>query len=101
MSDTSNTKRCTSMKELVERMAKAMVDDPDTVVVREIKDAGIIIFKLIVPYDSMGLVIGRGGRIANAMRTLLRVSAGVEGKRVMLDIEAAEADEQEQPGATS
>ncbi len=95
MSDASNTKRCTSMKELVERMARAVVDDSDAVVVREIQDAGVTIFKLIVPDDNMGLVIGRGGRIANAMRTLLRVSAGVEGKRVMLDIEAAKANEQE------
>ncbi len=83
------------MKELVERMARAVVDDPDTVVVREIQDVGGTTYKLIVPDDDMGRVIGRGGRIANAMRTLLRVSAGVEGGRVMLNIEAAEADEQE------
>ncbi len=95
MSDASNTKRSTSMKELVERMARAVVDDPDAVVVHEIQDAGGTTYKLIVSYDDMGRAIGRGGRIANAMRTLLRVSAGVEGRRVMLNIEAAEADEQE------
>jgi predicted RNA-binding protein YlqC (UPF0109 family) len=86
------------MKGLVERMARAVVNDPDAVVVREIKDAGGTTYKLIVPSDDMGRVIGRGGRIANAMRTLLRVSAGVEGRRVMLDIESAEADEEDQPG---
>ncbi len=96
MSDTSNTERCTSMKGLVERMAKAVVDDPDAVVVHEIQDAdGGTTYKLIIPYDDMGRAIGRGGRIANAMRTLLRVSAGVEGKRAMLNIESAETDEQE------
>ncbi len=84
------------MKELVERMARAVVDNPDAVVVREIQDARRTTYKLIVPNDEMGRAIGRGGRIADAMRTLLRVSAGVEGKRAMLNIEAiAETDEQE------
>jgi predicted RNA-binding protein YlqC (UPF0109 family) len=75
-----------SMKELVEYMAKAVVDDPARVEVREIEGATSTIFELSVAPDDMGRVIGKGGRVANAMRTLLRVAAVKEGKRVTLEI---------------
>jgi predicted RNA-binding protein YlqC (UPF0109 family) len=75
-----------AMKELVEYMAKAVVDDPTQVAVREIEGATSTIFELSVAPDDMGRVIGKGGRVANAMRTLLRVAAVKEGKRVTLEI---------------
>ena len=74
------------MKELVEYMAKSLVNDPDSVVVREIEGASATIFELSVARDDMGRVIGKHGRVANAMRTLLRVAAVKEGKRVTLEI---------------
>jgi predicted RNA-binding protein YlqC (UPF0109 family) len=75
-----------SMKELVEYMAKSVVNDPDSVIVREIEGSSATIFELSVTPDDMGRVIGKQGRVANAMRTLLRVAAVKEGKRVTLEI---------------
>ena len=75
-----------AMKELVEYMAKSLVNDPDAVVVREIEGANSTVFELSVAPDDMGRVIGKQGRVANAMRTLLRVAAVKEGKRVTLEI---------------
>jgi predicted RNA-binding protein YlqC (UPF0109 family) len=75
-----------SMKELVEFMAKAVVNDPDSVIVREIEGSSATIYELSVTPDDMGRVIGKQGRVANAMRTLLRVAAVKEGKRVTLEI---------------
>ena len=75
-----------NMKELVEYMAKAIVDDQDAVIVREIEGTSATIFELSVQPDDMGRVIGKQGRVANAMRTLLRVAAVKEGKRVTLEI---------------
>ena len=74
------------MKELVEYMAKSMVNDPGSVTVREVEGANATIFELSVARDDMGRVIGKHGRVANAMRTLLRVAAVKEGKRVTLEI---------------
>jgi hypothetical protein len=74
------------MKELVEYIAKALVDDPSQVEVTQIEGATSVILELRVAQDDMGRVIGRGGRVANAMRTLLRVVAAKQGKRVTLEI---------------
>ena len=74
------------MKELVEYMARSLVSDPDAVVVREIEGASATVFELSVAADDMGRIIGKQGRVANAMRTLLRVAAVKEGKRVTLEI---------------
>jgi predicted RNA-binding protein YlqC (UPF0109 family) len=74
------------LKELVEFMAKSLVNDPDAVVVREVEGAGATIYELSVAQEDMGRVIGKQGRVANAMRTLLRVAAVREGKRVTLEI---------------
>jgi hypothetical protein len=74
------------MRELIEYMAKALVDNPDQVVVSE-EDAGDhIIYHLTVAEDDMGRVIGKQGRIANAMRTLLKVAAIRQGARAVLEI---------------
>ncbi len=75
-----------SMKELVEYMAKAVVEDPSQVRVEEIVGANSTIYELRVAPNDMGRVIGKGGRVANAMRTLLRIAAVREGKRVSLEI---------------
>ncbi len=74
------------MKELVEYIAKSLVDDPSQVTVNEVGGANSIILELHVAPSDMGRVIGRGGRVANAMRTLVRVVAAKEGKRVTLEI---------------
>lgn len=74
------------MKELVEYIAKSLVDDPSQVVVREIKGETSVILELTVAQEDMGRVIGRNGRVANAIRTLLRVVAAKQGKRVTLEI---------------
>ena len=74
------------IKELVEYMAKSLVNDPDAVVVREVEGPSATVYELSVAAEDMGRVIGKQGRVANAMRTLLRVAAVKEGKRVTLEI---------------
>ena len=74
------------MKELIEYVAKALVDNPSEVQVTEIVGATSIILELRVAQGDMGRIIGRSGRVANAMRTLLRVMAAKQGKRVTLEI---------------
>lgn len=75
------------MKELIEYIARAIVDNPDAVVVREERDDNAIIVRLSVAPEDMGKVIGRQGRIAQAMRTLLRVASIRHGTRAILEIE--------------
>jgi hypothetical protein len=74
------------VKELVEYIAKKLVNDPASVAVSEFEDSGRITVELHVPKDEMGRVIGKGGRVANSIRILLRVAAARDGKRVSLDI---------------
>ena len=74
------------MKELVEYIARSLVDDPSQVRVSEVEGANTVIYELRVAPEDMGRVIGKGGRVANAMRTLLRVVAVRQGKRVTLEI---------------
>jgi predicted RNA-binding protein YlqC (UPF0109 family) len=75
-----------NMKELIEYMAKALVDDPDQVRVEEIEGTSATIYELRVASEDMGRVIGKQGRVANAMRTLLRAAAARQGRRVTLEI---------------
>ncbi len=63
------------MKELIEYVAKALVDNPSDVQVTEIVGATSVILELRVAQEDMGRIIGRSGRVANAMRTLLRVAS--------------------------
>lgn len=74
------------MKELVEFIASQLVDDKSQVTVKEIDEGGRIIIELQVSKEDMGRVIGKGGRVANSIRILLRVAAAREGKKVSLDI---------------
>ncbi|MBN1230950.1 MAG: KH domain-containing protein [Anaerolineales bacterium] len=74
------------MKDLIEYIARSLVDDPTQVSVTEETSGGNTTIHLEVSKEDMGRVIGRGGRVANAVRTLLRVAAAREGKNVILDI---------------
>ena len=74
------------MKELVEYIAKSIVDKPDEVIVTEGFGDGVVL-TLHVAADDMGKVIGKQGRIASAMRALLKVAAIKQGTRINLNIE--------------
>lgn len=75
------------MKELVEVIAKALVDDPDQVTVTEtVEDDGTIVLALNVAKEDMGKVIGKKGRIAKSIRTVVKTVAIKEDKRVVVDI---------------
>jgi len=74
------------LKELTLQMARAVVTKPDDVRVEEVEGASMIVLELSVNQEDMGRIIGKEGRVANAMRTLLRTSAAKEGKRVNLEI---------------
>ena len=73
------------MKQLVEYIAQALVSEPEHVQVIE-RGGGHVRIELRVVRDDMGRVIGKDGRVANAIRTLLRVAAAREGKQVTLDV---------------
>jgi uncharacterized protein len=75
------------MKDLVEYMARSLVDDPESVLVDEEWHGDRVIFRLEVAEADKGKVIGKQGRIANAMRTLLKVAATRDGARASLDID--------------
>ena len=74
------------MKVLTEYIAKSLVDHPDEVAVDEVRYGNRVTLKLSVAKDDMGRVIGKGGRVANAIRTLLRVAAERDGSQVTLDV---------------
>ena len=73
------------MKELVLDIAKALVDNPDEVKIEESIKEDEIILKLSVSQDDMGKVIGKQGRIAKAIRTVIRSAANRENKKVSLE----------------
>jgi len=75
------------MKELIEYIARALVDHPEDVRVDEVMGGSSIIYELHVAPSDMGRVIGKRGRVANAMRSLLRVAAVRCGRRAILEIE--------------
>lgn len=74
------------MKDLIEFIATSLVDDPTQVKVTQEHAGSQTILKLQVAKEDMGRIIGKSGRVANAMRVLLRVAAAQEGKRISLDI---------------
>jgi predicted RNA-binding protein YlqC (UPF0109 family) len=74
------------MKDLIEYIAKSLVDHPDEVQVRESGGGPRVRIELSVSKDDMGRVIGKGGKVANSIRTLLRVAAEREGKQATLDV---------------
>ena len=74
------------MKELVEVIAKSLVDCPDEVVVTEKENEKAIIIELRVAQSDMGKVIGKQGRIAKAIRSVVKAAASKEDKKVVVDI---------------
>ncbi|NLW22261.1 MAG: KH domain-containing protein [Tissierellia bacterium] len=74
------------MGELVEIIAKALVDNPDEVEVNEVEGTQSIIIELKVAEEDMGKIIGKQGRIAKAIRTVVKAAAIKENKRVVVEI---------------
>jgi hypothetical protein len=74
------------MKELIEYIARSLVDDPTQVEVVQRKKGESTEISLRVAQEDMGRVIGRNGRVANAIRILLQVAAARDGKRALLQI---------------
>lgn len=74
------------MGELVKAIAKALVDKPDSVEVNEVEGSQSIIIELRVASEDMGKVIGKQGRIAKALRTVVKAAATKENKRVVVEI---------------
>jgi len=74
------------VKDLIEFIARSLVNDPSQVEVSQVQRGSSAEISLSVAKEDMGRVIGKNGRVANAMRALLRVAAAREGKRVTLDI---------------
>ncbi|MFA5527971.1 MAG: KH domain-containing protein [Peptostreptococcales bacterium] len=74
------------MVKLVEMIAKALVDHPEEVIVNEVEGTQSIIIELKVSQEDMGKVIGKQGRIAKAIRTVVKAAASKEDKRVTVEI---------------
>ena len=74
------------MKALVEHIAKALVDDPAQVSVTEVTTGSDVLLELRVAPDDMGRMIGRGGRVINALRTLVQMCAARDAKRAHLEL---------------
>ena len=75
------------MKELVEVIARTLVDYPDEVVVTETDNGRELVLELKVASSDMGKVIGKQGRIAKAIRSVVKAAASEENKRVVLEIQ--------------
>jgi hypothetical protein len=73
------------MKQLIEYIAKSLVDHPEEVAVKQ-NGCNRVRIELSVAKEDMGRVIGKGGKVANSIRTLLRVAAEKEGKQATLDV---------------
>ena len=74
------------MKDLVEVIAKALVDNPESVVVTEREERGNTVLEVRVADSDMGKVIGKQGRIAKAIRSVVKAAAAKEDKKVVVDI---------------
>jgi uncharacterized protein len=75
------------VRELLEFLARSLVADPNAVEVTEVEEIdGEVVLELEVAEDDLGRVIGRGGRVANALRSVMKAAATREEKRVVVDI---------------
>ena len=74
------------MQQLIEFIAKLLVDHPEQVTVREFGTGDRVRLELTVARDDMGRVIGKSGKVANSIRTVLRIAAEREGKQATLDV---------------
>jgi predicted RNA-binding protein YlqC (UPF0109 family) len=72
--------------ELLEFLVRALVEDPEAVVVEELEEDGDLVYEITVADDDLGRVIGKGGRIANAIRTIAKAAAVRIDRRVIVDI---------------
>jgi predicted RNA-binding protein YlqC (UPF0109 family) len=82
----SNPGKGESVKDLIEFIARSLVDDPTQVQVAQERSGSKVHLELRVAKEDMGRVIGKNGRVANALRILLRVAAAREGKQITLDV---------------
>ena len=80
------TKELISMKELVETIARSLVDNPGDVVVTETAGESVLILEIRVNGNDVGKVIGKDGRIANAIRTVVKAAAAKQEKKVTVEI---------------
>ncbi|MGH4122333.1 MAG: KH domain-containing protein [Clostridium sp.] len=74
------------MKQLLEVLAKSLVDKPEMVVVSEVAHEHTVVLELSVAHEDMGKVIGKQGRIAKAIRTVVKAAAVKENKKVVVEI---------------
>jgi predicted RNA-binding protein YlqC (UPF0109 family) len=74
------------MTELIEFLVKALVEDPEAVVVEELEEDGDLVYEVTVAEGDLGRVIGKGGRVANAIRTIAKAAAVRIDRRVIVDI---------------
>jgi predicted RNA-binding protein YlqC (UPF0109 family) len=74
------------MTELLEFLVKALVEEPEAVVVEELEEDGDLVYEITVAEGDLGRVIGKGGRIANAIRTIAKAAAVRLDRRVIVDI---------------
>jgi uncharacterized protein len=72
--------------ELLEFLVRALVEDPDAVEVEELEEDGDLVYEISVAEDDLGRVIGKGGRVANAIRTVAKAAAVRIDRRVIVDI---------------
>jgi predicted RNA-binding protein YlqC (UPF0109 family) len=74
------------MTELLEFLVKSLVEDPAAVIVEELEEEGDLVYEITVAEDDLGRVIGKGGRVANAIRTIAKAAAVRLDRRVIVDI---------------
>ena len=74
------------MTELIEFLVRALVEDPEAVVVEELEEDGDLIYEVTVAEGDLGRVIGKGGRVANAIRSVAKAAAVRIDRRVIVDI---------------
>ena len=74
------------MKELVELLVKALVDKQDEIVIKETSGDSVIIIEISVSSDDVGKIIGKEGRIANAIRTVVKAAGAKQNKKVNVEI---------------
>ncbi|HSS32416.1 MAG TPA: KH domain-containing protein [Solirubrobacterales bacterium] len=74
------------MTELLEFLVKALVEEPEAVVIEELEEDGDLIYEITVADGDLGRVIGKGGRVANAIRTIAKAAAVRIDRRVIVDI---------------
>lgn len=74
------------MTELLEFLVRSLVEEPEAVVVEELEEDGDLVYEITVAEDDLGRVIGKGGRVANAIRTIAKAAAVRLDRRVIVDI---------------